>query len=117
MAHLNVKTENTAIYAPVDKLQDDAAPTQTTSGYFDAFMGLANTYVGAAYSESAREAPEQANQARGNTETIYQPQRGVGQAGETILAQQPINMKKVAIYSAMGLGALVTLGVIYKVVK
>jgi len=90
---------------------------EESSGYFDAFMGLANTYVSAAYSESSRERPEVANQARGNTDTIYQPQMGRTSSGETIVIEPELNIKKIGIYTAIGFGALVTLGVIYKVVK
>lgn len=90
---------------------------EENGGYFDAFMGLANTYVNAAYSESSRERPEVANQARGNTDTIYQPQKGQTSAGETIVVTSELDIKKVGIYTAIGFGALLTIGIIYKVVK
>ena len=92
--------------------------TEDNGGYFDAFIGLATTYVGAKYSESSRERLESANQASGNTDTIYQPERGQTQAGETIINESSaVNWKKVGVYSAIGFGGLVTMGVIYKVVK
>lgn len=91
---------------------------ENNGGYFDAFVGLAKTYVGAKYSESSRERLEPANQARGNTDTIYQPERGRTQAGETVLVtEQGIDVKKVATYGAIGFGFLVVAGVVYKVVK
>jgi hypothetical protein len=92
--------------------------SEDNSGYLDAFMGFANNYVSAKYSESSREQLEPANQAMGNTDTIYQPETGETEAGETIVVKPAgINVKKLAIYSTIGFGALVTLGVIYKVVK
>lgn len=91
---------------------------EDNSGYLDSFWGLANTYVGARYSESSRESLEPANQAQGNTDTIYQPERGQTQAGETIVVNPAgIDVKKAATYGAIGLGLLVSAGVIYAVVK
>lgn len=90
-----------------------------SSGYFDAFVGLADTYIGAKFNESSREKLEPANQAKGNTNTIHQPTKGQTQAGETIVVKPPesVDVKKIATYSAIGLGFLVAAGVIYKVVK
>lgn len=93
-------------------------PSQDNGGYFDAFVGIAKTYVSAKYSESSREQLEPANQAHGNTDTIYQPERGQTQAGETIINEpSAVNWKKVGVYSAIAFGGLVSAGVIYKVVK
>jgi len=105
------------IKRPLDTLDSTTQTAEETGGYFDAFMGLANTYVSSKYSESSRERHEPINYARGNTDTIHQPVKGQSQAGETIFPSSPVNLKKVAIYSAIGFGALVTMGVVYKVVK
>ena len=97
----------------VEKSQED------NGGYFDAFVGLANTYVEAKFSESSREKIAPVNYANGNTDTIYQPERGETQAGETIVVDGPmkLNYKKIGLYSAIGFGGLVVAGVVYKVVK
>jgi hypothetical protein len=94
-------------------------PKESSSGYFDAFVGLANTYVGAKFSESSREKVPVVNPSSGNTDTIYQPTRGQTQAGETIVVKgnDEVNYKKIGVYSALGLGGLLIAGVIYKVVK
>ncbi len=91
--------------------------SEDNSGYLDVFSGFANNYITAKFSESSRERPEPANQANGNTDTIHQPVIGQTQASETIVVAKPVNVKKVAIYSGIGLGFLVVAGVVYKVVK
>ncbi len=97
----------------VEKSQED------NGGYFDAFVGLANTYVNAKFSESSRETIKPVNYANGNTDTIYQPERGETQAGETIVVNDSINInyKKIGLYSAIGFGGLLVAGVVYKAVK
>ena len=91
---------------------------EKSGGYFDAFVGLANTYVGAKFAESSREKLENANQAKGNTNTIHQPVSGQTSAGETIvIAPESVDVKKIAVYSALGLGFLLAAGVVFKVVK
>ena len=97
----------------VEQSQED------NGGYFDAFVGLANTYVNAKFSESSRETVRPVDYARGNTDTIYQPERGQTQAGETIVVDNSmsINYKKIGLYSAIGFGGLLVAGMVYKVVK
>jgi hypothetical protein len=92
---------------------------EDNSGYLDAFAGIAKTYIGAKFSESSREKIIPTNYANGNTDTIYQPERGQTQAGETIVVNEPtkLNYKKIGVYSAIGFGGLLAAGVIYKVVK
>jgi hypothetical protein len=88
----------------------------SNSGYFDAFVGLAGTYVNARFSESSREQPE-INEARGNTDTIYQPTKGSTYDGETIVVKDATNYKKIGAYAGVGLGSLLVLAVAYKAVK
>ena len=98
-------------------------PVQTdnataSGGYFDAFVGLADTYISTRFSESARENPEPINHAfNGDTNTIHQPTLGQGPAGETILVKDGTNYKKIGIYTGIGLGSLLVLAVAYKAVK
>lgn len=91
---------------------------EDNSGLMDAFFGLADTYISAKVSESSRERITPVNYANGNTDTINQPDRGQTQSGETIVVTPSnINWQKVGVYSAIGFGALLTAGVVYKVVK
>jgi hypothetical protein len=102
----------------VEKVQATNQPAAQSSGYFDAFLGLADTYVNARFNESSRESYTNRNEALGNTEALYQPTTGQTSAGETIVAsQKDTDLNKVAVYSAIGLGAVLTFGVIYKVIK
>jgi hypothetical protein len=93
-----------------------AESAASNSGYFDAFVGLAGTYVNARFSESSREQP-QFNEARGNTDAIYQPTKGATYAGETIVVKPATDYKKIGAYAGVGLGSLLVLAVAYKAVK
>jgi len=94
-----------------------SAGSESSASWQDALFGLANTYVGAKYSESTREQPEPANQAYGNTDVIHQPVKGQTQAGETILVKEGADYKKIGLYAGITFGSILVLAVAYKAVK
>jgi hypothetical protein len=96
--------------------EDRTESAASNSGYFDAFVGLAGTYVNARFSESSRELPE-VNEARGNTDAIYQPTKGRTYDGQTIVVKDKTDYKKIGAYAGVGLGSLLVLAVAYKAVK
>lgn len=98
---------------------NQSVQSASTSSWQDAFFGLADSYIeNVLGSESSSENLENANQAHGNTDVIYQPPKGTTSAGETIVVDEnPINYKKIGVYSAIGFGLVLLAGVTYKVVK
>lgn len=101
-----------------EQVQTVAPTAAQSTGYFDAFVGLAGKYIDSIARESSQEGYTYNGQPA-NTDAIYQPVTGTTAAGETITTEQSesLNVMKIAAYSAVGLGAILTTVIVVKAMK
>lgn len=89
----------------------------TTNDWLDAFSGLGQAYI-VANAEKKREQVNQTPVHYANPQTIPQPAKGTGAAGETIVNNPAqTNYKQIAIYGGVGLVLLIGGVVAFKALK
>ena len=101
-----------------EQVQTVAPTAAQSTGYFDAFVGLVGKYIDANGNESSREGYTYNGQPA-NTDAIYQPVTGTTAAGETITTgtADMFSPMKIAAYSAISLGAILTTVIVVKAMK